>query len=162
MINLCERSYRMSDIYKKILIPLDGSEIASQALPYASELAELAGATLILFRVVPDTEQYQMTTELQIVNIGLEEQQHTVEHANHWLQRMVHDLAAQGVRAEPVVDVGDPAEAIVDYAQENGVDLIVMSTHGRTGLARWAYGSVANKVLGAAKCPVLLVRAKFD
>jgi nucleotide-binding universal stress UspA family protein len=153
----------MSDIYKKILVPLDGSKLASRALPYAKELAALSGARLIAFRVVPDLgEEYQVTSELQFVNIGLEEQQSTFDHATQWVQRQADDLRLQGITAEPVVDVGEAADRIVDYATVNDVDLIVMSTHGRTGLARWTYGSVASKVLAAAKCPVLLVRAQFD
>jgi nucleotide-binding universal stress UspA family protein len=60
-----------------------------------------------------------------------------------------------------VVDLGEPGSKIVDYAAQNGIDLIVMCTHGRTGMRRWAYGSVASKVLAAATCPVVLVRSQL-
>jgi nucleotide-binding universal stress UspA family protein len=153
----------MSKRYRKILVPLDGSELAHRALPYATELAELAGAQLIILRAVPNVEQdYQMTPELRVVNIGLEEQEATVDHATYWAQRVASELKANGLTVEVAVEIGAAADAIVDYASKHDVDLVVMSTHGRTGLARWAYGSVANKVLTGAPCPVLLVRAQFD
>ena len=66
----------------------------------------------------------------------------------------------EGVTASSEVRFGRPAEEIIAFANDLNVDLIAMSTHGRSGLARWAYGSVADRVLHAAKCPVLLVLAK--
>lgn len=153
----------MSERYRKIVVPLDGSELAHRALPYATELAELAGAQLIILRAVPDvTQEYKMTPELSVVNIGLEEQESTVDHATYWAQRVAGELRARGLDVDISIEIGAAADAIVDYASTQDVDLIVMSTHGRTGLARWAYGSVANKVLAGAPCPVLLVRAQFD
>ena len=68
------------------------------------------------------------------------------------------DLTASGVKIQPVVLFGNPAEQIIEYAKANGVDLIVMSTHGQTGVGRWFAGSVAQKVLQGANVPVLLVR----
>lgn len=153
----------MAGIYQKILVPLDGSELAGRALPYAQEIATLADAELFALRVIPNFEQeYQMTSDLQFVNIGLAEQEATTEHATHWVARLATEVKQQGLRVTPVVEVGDAAECIVDYARDKAIDLIVMSTHGRTGPARWIYGSVAGKVLAAAPCPVLLVRAQVE
>ena len=77
-------------------------------------------------------------------------------------KRTVDDLATslqhRKICAEGDIDTGDPAMRILHYAEANHMDLIVMSTHGRTGLSRWVYGSVANKVLQAAPCPVMVVR----
>lgn len=151
----------MSNIYRNILVPLDGSELASRALPYAQEIATLAGAKLTLLRVVPEPDQeYQMTSDLNIVNLGLEEQQATMEHATGWVERLAGELKTAGIQVAPIVEMGEAAARIVDYAGEHDIDVIVMSTHGRTGPARWLYGSVASKVLAAAPCPVLLVRAQ--
>ncbi|MEZ4638219.1 MAG: universal stress protein [Caldilineaceae bacterium] len=74
---------------------------------------------------------------------------------------MADDLRLQHFRVKTAVTIGPPASRIIDYAQENGVDLIVMSTHGRTGIARWVYGSVADKGAITATCPVYLVQSSI-
>lgn len=167
----------MAGMYKKILVPLDGSDLAAKALPYGAEIAELSGAQLILFQVV-DAELGRIL--MAPVGMGMsgeggatgmggvpvavssdeEESQRAIEQAKRNLDALVDSLKRRGIHAVANVDVGDPAERIVDYAVENDVDLVVMSTHGRTGVARWAYGSVAQKVLHAAACPVLIARSK--
>jgi nucleotide-binding universal stress UspA family protein len=152
----------MSIPYRRILLPLDGSEIAKQALPYAQEQAAQSGAELMLLQVVPPQEDTpKFTQNLQISQPGLERQQYLVDHASRWLQQVADNLALHKIRAKVMLDIGDPAEKILDCAAQQGVDLIVISTHGRSGVARWAYGSVAGKVIGAAPCPVLLVRAQL-
>jgi nucleotide-binding universal stress UspA family protein len=77
-----------------------------------------------------------------------------------YLDRVRQRLAATKVEIETIVEVGGDAAAIIDYAHEHPVDLIVMATHGRSGLSRWVYGSVADKVLRGAEVPGLLVRAQ--
>lgn len=150
----------MAVTYRKILVPLDGSELATQALGPAQLLAKQYGAEIILMRITPSVEsRIEFTPDLQIENYGLREQERLVEEAGQALERWCEDLKIHGIRAHPVMGIGDAAEKIVDYVTEHGVDLVVMSTHGRTGLARWAYGSVARKVLDAVPCSVFLVRA---
>jgi len=78
--------------------------------------------------------------------------------ADKYLGRIQRRLEKMGVKANTEVLLGNPAEAIVSYADQNGVDLIIMASHGRTGLSRWAYGSVADKVFRASCVPVLMVR----
>ncbi|NTU65151.1 MAG: universal stress protein [Chloroflexi bacterium] len=77
-----------------------------------------------------------------------------------YLRGIEHQLAREGVTVSSEVRFGRPAEEIISFANDMKIELIAMSTHGRSGLARWAYGSVADRVLHAARCPVLLVRAK--
>jgi nucleotide-binding universal stress UspA family protein len=77
-----------------------------------------------------------------------------------YLRGIEHQLAREGVTVSSEVRFGRPAEEIISFAKDMKIELIAMSTHGRSGLARWAYGSVADRVLHTAKCPVLLVRAK--
>ncbi len=77
-----------------------------------------------------------------------------------YLRSIEHQLVREGVTVSCEVRFGRPAEEIITFANEMKVDLIAMSTHGRSGLARWAYGSVADRVLHSARCPVLLIRAK--
>lgn len=143
--------------YKKIMVTLDGSDFAAQALPLAQTLAKNFAADLILFRAVPAMDV--MSAPLQVVQFMDERQQRMVNEATEVMESLAQSLEHQGVRTEAVIEVGDAAEAIVDYAKDHEVDLIVMSTHGRTGLARWVYGSVAHKVLQGAPCSVFLVRS---
>jgi nucleotide-binding universal stress UspA family protein len=148
--------------YRKIMVALDGSAFAAQALPHARSLAEKYAAELILFQAVTGVEE----SRLEALAIELSEthevaetsRPQAVEEMLKPLQAQAQQLAAAGIRATPVVQVGNPAAAIVDYAGAHGVDLIVMTTHGRSGVGRLVFGSVADKVLRSAACPVLLVR----
>lgn len=152
----------MAALYKKILLPLDGSEFAAEALPHAEEMARSSGAKLVLFQVVEDTPDYVVA---QIESVGITTVAHdeskrnqALDTAQSYLDDLVTSLRHRQIDAVADIGGGDPATAVVDYARQEAVDLIVMSTHGRTGLARWAYGSVAHKVLQAAPCAVLVVR----
>jgi nucleotide-binding universal stress UspA family protein len=148
----------MTITYDKIMVTLDGSALAAQALPHALALADMHQAELILFRVVQ--ENHFLAEYIQEGALDSQKrQEHWLDEATQSLHQIAAELKLQKYKVTPVVEVGLPAETIVDYASKNGVSLIVMSTHGRSGLARWVYGSVADKVLRAASCPVLLVRA---
>lgn len=158
--------------YQKILLPLDGSEVAAQALPHAEALAACHKAKLILLEIVEDPTRFVVAAPgASLVGAGSsgplgvgaylpDEEAHNraMDEAKRSLEEMAASLRHRKITAEADIDTGDPAECIVDYAAEHNVDLIVMSTHGRTGIQRWAYGSVATKVLQAAACPVLIVR----
>lgn len=147
----------------KILVPLDGSDLAKQALPYAIELAMQFEAELILVRALqlvpqlaythhpgyPFGEQYQWPSNDDDSESNI---------SRMYLQGVQETLP---IRSKiEVLSSYPPADAIVDYAKVEGVDLIVMSTHGRSGVSRWVFGSVANKVLQESPCPVYLVRVK--
>lgn len=167
----------MSVPYQKILVPLDGSELAAQALPHAEQIAQGSGAQLILSQIV-ETHVGFVVAPVGTgasgpgvgagaggigVGVGVavdeeQEQQQAIDEATAHLERLATSLQHRKIDTMVDVNTGDPATRIVDYAAANDVDLIVMSTHGRSGLSRWAYGSVANKVLHAAPCPVLVVR----
>lgn len=149
----------MAATYAKIMVPLDGSPLAAEALAPAQVLAKQYGAELILFRVVPNVQQnIEFTVEQKIKDWGGQHQARLVDEAGEALGILSEDLQIHGIEAHVVMGVGDPAAKIVDYVVDNNVDLVVMSTHGRTGLARWTYGSVARKVLDAVPCSVFLVR----
>lgn len=151
----------MTAQYKKILVPLDGSAFAAQALPHALALALQAKAELILFRVVPDASSLSQILEQSrnIMHID-DRQEHFVDDALAALEALAEELRLQDFKVTPVVQSGGPAAKIIDYAQEKAVDLIVMSSHGRSGLNRWVFGSVAEKVLRGADCSIFLVRAE--
>jgi nucleotide-binding universal stress UspA family protein len=149
----------MSVPYKKILVPLDGSELAKQALPHAEELAVRMGASLVLMQVVESNLDRMMVAPGFSVTIPDDRHvERLVEEADVRLADQVGRLAHLHVAAEAMIDVGDAASKIVDYASTHGVDLIVISTHGYSGLTRWRHGSVTTKVLAAATCPVLVIR----
>lgn len=159
--------------YKKIVVPLDGSELAAQALPHAEEVAHGSGAQLILLRVLENPVRKLAAIPgmggngpgmgagaagLVTVDLDDEEQRQALDDAKASLETLAASLRHRKINVEAEIDIGDPASRIVDYAAANRVDLIVMSTHGRSGLARWTHGSVAHKVLQAAPCAVFMVR----
>ncbi|MBE7473662.1 MAG: universal stress protein [Anaerolineae bacterium] len=143
---------------KKILVSLDGSQLAEKALPYAQLLAQKFEAELVLVRVLHLSSDFVGG----IPGIGIVREQVIRERveAKSYLDRVLLQLRSMRLSAHAIImDVHPTAEAIVDLAAEEAVDLIVISTHGRSGLSRWIYGSVASKVLQYAPCPVFLVRA---
>ena len=144
-------------MYKKILVPLDGSELAKKALDEAEKLANCFGAEIILFEVVPFMPIYG-SPELVTPLIVDEKQK---EAAQKYLVNLSEELKKKGFKATAVVRTGQQvAVEIIDFAKESGVDLIIMCTHGRSGITRWVLGSVALKVLTRAETPILLIRSK--
>lgn len=154
-------------MYRRILLPLDGSTFAERAWPHALAIAKAAGSELHLLTVVPLLDNPQMAVvdlyPMYVYRSYLMDQQEEMRRlqadVHAYLQGLCQRSQAAGVAAEAVVRFGQPAEEILSYAHQAGCDLIVMSTHGRSGLGRWVYGSVADKVLRGADIPVLLVRA---
>jgi nucleotide-binding universal stress UspA family protein len=144
-------------MYKKILVPLDGSELAKSALDQAEKLAQTFDAEIILFQVVPFMPIYG-SPELVTPLIVDEKQK---EAAEKYLANLVEELKKRGLKTTATVRTGQQvAVEIIDFAKESGVDLIVMCTHGRSGISRWVLGSIAHKVLTRAETPILLVRSK--
>ena len=144
-------------MYKKILVPLDGSELAKKGLSEAEKLAKCFGAELVLFEVVPFMPIYG-SPEL-VTPLIIDEKQK--EAAEQYLANLCEELKKKDFKVTATVKTGQQvAVEIIDFAKENGVDLIVMSTHGRSGITRWVLGSVALKVLARAGVPILLLRSK--
>jgi nucleotide-binding universal stress UspA family protein len=137
-----------------IVVPLDGSGFAERALPYAASLARTKGSRLILVRaVLAHTFPGADPTEAQIT---------VTRQAEDELRAIVERLHADGLAAEPHVYYDEAARAILDAAEAQGAEAIVMSTHGRSAPGRWVYGSVADRVLRRASVPVLLVPATCE
>ena len=144
-------------MYKKILVPLDGSELARKALDQAEKLAKTFGAEIILFQVVPFLPIYG-SPELVTPLIVDEKQK---ESAERYLTNLAEELRKRGHKVTAIVKIGQQvAVEIIDFAKEVGADLIVMCTHGRSGISRWVLGSVALKILTRAETPILLVRSR--
>jgi nucleotide-binding universal stress UspA family protein len=140
---------------RHIMVPLDGSTLALQAIPLAIELAVAAHADLILFQAIaPTVEAYPYPPLPLSVQLALRDQ------ACKDLTSLAESLREHQITMTAEMELGYPGEAIVDAATQRDVDLIVMATHGYSGLKRWALGSVADKVLHATKTPLLLIHAR--
>jgi nucleotide-binding universal stress UspA family protein len=148
-------------LIKRILVPLDGSKVAEQIVPHAEELARGMGAELILFQAY-ETFLGVISGEA-MVTMSAEEikeaNRHREEDAKAYLRTIAGTLREMGLTVSEVVVPGAPADVILSYAESNAVDIISMSTHGLSGLKRWVFGSVTDKVLHAGDMPVLVVRA---
>jgi len=142
-------------MFKKILVPLDGSPMAEAVLPYIRRMAKEDGAEIELLNVtmIP-IAAYPVDAPLDIEPM-IQQQR---EASEQYLKKIVEDIGHEGIKVTPLISEGPVAEQILQYAETTGVDLIAMSTHGRSGLSRWLMGSVADKVLHGAKVPVLLIR----
>lgn len=146
--------------YRKILVPLDGSGFAEVALPHAQAIAERTGATLVLVRVV-EPLAYQLPPELRYVVDANALDKRRVEEAETYLRARAGELEREGFKVHFRLAVGAPvALHILQAIADEGVDLVVMSTHGTSGISRWFVGSVARQVLLTAPVPVLLIRAE--
>jgi nucleotide-binding universal stress UspA family protein len=144
-------------MYKKILVPLDGSELAKKALDEAERLAKCFDAEIILFEVIPFMPIYG-SPELVTPLIVDEKQK---ESAQKYLTHLAEELKKRDIEVTTRVRTGQQvALEIIEFAKESGADLIVMCTHGRSGISRWLLGSVALKVLAHAGAPILLIRSK--
>jgi nucleotide-binding universal stress UspA family protein len=141
-------------MFRKILVPLDGSLLAQSALPYALALADATRARLALLAVIPPARG--MLDDDLPADADAEAERLAGAHAA--LEQFARTLEGADHRVDKHVAVGDPAEEILRHSEETGSDLIALATHGRGGIAHWAFGSVARKVLTAATVPTLIVR----
>jgi len=150
-------------MYRRILVPLDGSKLAECAVPHAEEVAKCCGTEKVIlvsvtervhgYRALEDPSQ-PLGQRLVPQAYGKLEKQ-----AQRYLDRIAKAMEAKGIKVDTAVLLGNPADEIVIYAKDPGCDIIVMSSHGRSGPSRWAYGSVADKVFRGSPVPVLMVRA---
>jgi nucleotide-binding universal stress UspA family protein len=145
---------------KTILVPLDGSLLSEKALPLATTLAQKFDSQLILVRALDFLHPSVMAPHLSTATAAAltEAYQETYEEAKNYLISWQDELRRQGFKTDILLRDTPPAEGILEAAETHPVDFIVMSTHGRGGVARWALGSIADKVVRHAPCPVLLVR----
>lgn len=144
-------------MFSRILVPLDGSERAARALPVAARIARGAGAAVVLLRAVDIVAEvgayYRAPADVATTLLAAEE-----DEATRYLTAIAGDNALGGIQTEHHVVVGSAGLAMLDAVQTQRADLIVMCSHGRRGLARWALGSVAEHVAHHAAVPVLVLR----
>ncbi len=140
-------------MYTRILLPLDGSDMAEKAVPFAVAQAGRFRAQLILLRVVEPILYARSLAALD------DARQERVEWARDYLESVATRIREQGIQVKIVVTEEAPNVSITQYAETNQVDLIVLSSRGRSGPSRWLMGSVADRIVRGANVPVLLVRA---
>ena len=141
-----------------MLVPLDGSKLAEVVLVYAKELVGRLDLDVTFLHICSPEEPEPAPMHRAYVE-GVAE---TVRHQSKKIkEKAVIETGGSAIEAQGVLAVGNPAEEIIRYSYENSIDLIMMATHGRSGIGRWAMGSVADKVLRVSKVPVWLVRAKI-
>ena len=141
--------------FNRILVPLDGSELAEQALPFARQL--LSGGGSLHLATVHGLAPVWVGVDAAMA-MAMADDAHLAT-TEAYLESVAARFRAQGIDVVTGVRQGDVAETLGGWAEELGADLIVMTTHGRGGLSRWLMGSVAERVVHHATIPVLLIRA---
>jgi len=170
-------------LYEKILVPLDGSKLAESVLPYVEEVAQRCDTQNVILISVTERirgmqavagrghyeapiagtpissmdqawETARESTRDVPVGVGKMQKQ-----ADRYLNRIAKRLQSKGIKVSTEVLLGDPAEEIMIYAKIKPINLIAMSSHGRSGISRWTHGSVADRVFRSVDVPVLMVRA---
>lgn len=144
-------------VFKRILAPLDGSDTGEAALHDAEAIALRTGASLVLLHVVPAPSHMETRWLGKEFNEFVKAMH---EAGQKYLEKTQRRLAAKGIEVSVKMDSGDPAARIIANAMEEKVDLISMSTHGRSGIPRWVLGSVADKILHESRLPLWLVRPR--
>jgi nucleotide-binding universal stress UspA family protein len=147
-------------MYKKVLVPLDGSKLAECVLPHVESIAGGCGVEEVIFLRVAEPLHLPSGG-------GVYLDQQTIDRidadskaaAESYLGQLVKRTRYNGVSIKTELITGVPAESIADYAMKNSIDLIAIATHGRSGISRWAWGSVADRILRSACVAVLMVRA---
>jgi nucleotide-binding universal stress UspA family protein len=146
-------------MYRRILVPVDGSELAERVIPHVQTLARIGEVEeVVLLRAVEPIKSIAgADVFLSDEEVKTLQESHEKD-AGVYLDQLVKKLRFQEVTVTSKVIVGRAAETIADYASHHQVDLIVMATHGRSGLSRWVLGSVAERILHWSCTPILIVR----
>ena len=146
-------------MYRRMLVPMDGSKRAEAILPHVEELGERYGAEVVFLRVIESTPVYSGPEHFP-VQAQQDELELLTEEAVAYLTGLKEQFEAKNIEARMRIDYGPVAPAIISAAESEAADLIAMASHGRSGLSQLFYGSVAVGVLHRADRPLLLVRAR--
>ena len=154
-------------MYEKILVPLDGSKTAECVIPHVLEIAKNCHPTqIVLLRVCPPVSvladypaDMPEPWEQHVKEINYQ----ASRQCSIYLDNVEGELKKSGLKNIRVVGkLGEPAKEIIDYVEKNGIGLVIMASHGRSGPGRWAFGSVAEKVMRSLDVPVMIVREKHS
>lgn len=141
-------------MFERILVPLDGSKRAERILAECGPILDRPGSRIFLLRV-PDTPGVYPSAEISMDRL----RKTVLEEAESYLARMKEHLEKRGLNVTTMIREGNPAERILEESARWKISLVLMSTHGRTGVRRWVFGSVTEKVIRAAEAPVLIYRS---
>lgn len=148
----------------RILVPLDGSDLALHILPYATNIARKFNSKMILFQAI---QQPDFNTMPSVTAVNKEDSvQHLLQdrtanerlRALGYLEQIAKPLREQGIEIDCATSIGDAAKTIIEYAGQNEIDLIAIATHGQGGFKRLVFGSVADRILKNSGLPVLMVK----
>ncbi len=143
-------------LISKVMVPLDGSGIGQAALDIVTQLAPAFGAEVVLIQVVEPVRYLPSVDGMGAYTLPIDDAEIEAD-ATKFLNMRAEGLRQKGITVSTVVKTGSAAELIMKYADENRVDLIAMSTHGLSGLTRWVFGSVTEKIVVYGNTPVLVV-----
>lgn len=146
-------------MYKKILVPLDGSTRAEAIMPHVENIASCYGATVVLLQIVEPIIAYSSPYDAY-PELNIDQSEQRTEEAEEYLAGWAEKLAAKGIETAVRSEHGPVVMTILDVAGEEEVDLVAMASHGRSGLSRVFYGSVSSGVLQRIDRPLLLVRSQ--
>jgi nucleotide-binding universal stress UspA family protein len=146
-------------VYKKILVPLDGSDFSECSLKHVKAIASGCNVPETVLIRVTESLSAESVSALAMAGDDLlrKAEMDNQTEARKYMAQIKNKLVNDGLAVETIVVDGRAAEEILDYAQNNNVDLIVMTSHGKTGISRWFFGSVAQKVLQHSVTPVLII-----
>jgi nucleotide-binding universal stress UspA family protein len=148
-------------MYGKILVPVDGSELAECVLPHVETIAKSRGIREVVFvRVAESSYMPSRYAEIGLTEEDVkrnEEESRAV--AKKYLDQLVSRADYGKVKVQAEVLSGKTAESVIDYASKNEADLVIIASHGRSGVSRWVWGNVADRILHSSNVPVLIVRA---
>ncbi len=147
-------------MYRKILVPLDGSKLAECVLPHVEALVKGGQVQEVVFARVREpfrgfSGADYVLSEREIARVESEQ----IAAAEKYLKEEVNQVRLDGLKPRGELLKGPVAESLAEYAAKNSVDLIIIATHGRSGVSRWVWGSVADRILRSSCVPVLMVRA---
>lgn len=154
-------------MFKKILVCLDGSRLAEQIMPYATEEAIHFQGKLVLLQVVQEPVAFspgipgEGSVPIQ-TDVMVEGTKEALNRAKDYLEKLAVPLRKKGIQVKTVAIPGRADEAILDYANTNSINLIAIATHGRGGLRRAVFGSVADHLLRESGLPVLVIRPQDE
>jgi len=144
-------------MYREVVVPLDGSELAEEVLPHVAEMIRGRDSQVYLLSVTPMMRGVASSIVDSHPNAG--ERQRVEQELKKYLRKVGRRLEPVAAEVEVAVRFGRPADEVLAFADNVGADLIAMTTHGRSGIRAWIFGSVADRIMRGATCPVLLVRA---
>lgn len=148
-------------MYRHILVPLDGSPLAEQVLPHVHALAANEGTTKItLLRAVPPIFTTSVDYSGMLATTAADALETLEDEARSYLDNIAGQFRAEGYSVQIEISAMPAAEAILDYADSQHADLVAIATHGRSGISRWVFGSVTQKVVQNCPVPVLVIRPK--